>query len=153
LSLTWRLYPDPSTLCLDKCTCNRQTNPTAGAGIPVTHRGLSTAFAVVTGHEDPTKDGSSTDWQALAHIPTIVVLMGLENAASICRTLVEAGRSGDIPAVAIQRGATPRQVVVRATLQSLPEAITAHNLTPPAVIVVGEVVNLADELQTVEMFG
>lgn len=125
------------------------------AGIPVTHRGLSTAFAVVTGHETPDKagldthsTGSSTDWNALARIPTLVILMGLENAPAICRALIMAGRAGDTPAAAIQQGATPHQKVVIATLQTLAQAIAEHCLTPPVTIVIGRVVRLADALGT-----
>ena len=124
----------------------------AAAGIPVTHRGLATAFAVVTGNESPDKTGSTTDWQALAQIPTLVVLMGLENAASICQTLMAHGRAAETPAAAIQQGAASEPVFVRATLGTLPDCIAERRLTPPAVIVVGEVVRLAGELTTLEMW-
>lgn len=118
----------------------------ASAGIPVTHRSLARAFAVVAGHDDPAAASGDPDWEALSRIPTLVVLMGLENAASICRALIAAGRSGKTPAAAIQQGATPQQVVVIAELEALPAAIAARRLTPPVIIVVGEVVRLAGEL-------
>lgn len=116
------------------------------AGIPVTHRGLARAFAVVTGHEDPASSDNDTDWQALARIPTLVILMGLENVEVICQTLTAAGRAGDTPVAAIQDGSTPRQKVVITTLQSLPQAIADQQLSTPVVIVIGEVVRLAGEL-------
>lgn len=114
----------------------------ASADIPVTHRGCSTAFAVVTGHEAPDKATSSTDWTALARIPTLIVLMGVKNAALIAQVLMDAGRAGDTPAAVIQQGATSAQKVICSTLQELPQAIIAHGIMSPAVIVIGEVVQL-----------
>lgn len=118
----------------------------ASAGIPVTHRGIATAFAVVTGHEAPGKDQSGTDWAALAHIPTLVILMGLENAAQIFQALINAGRQPDTPAAVIRQGATSEQIVLAGTIQTLPDQITEFKLTPPAIMIVGEVVHLADIL-------
>jgi uroporphyrin-III C-methyltransferase len=118
----------------------------AYAGIPVTHRGISTAFAVVTGHEDPHKVESPTDWVALAGIPTVVIMMGVARAEAICAALIDAGRAASTPAAAIQEGTTVNQRVVRATLETLPQAILDAHLEPPVVIVVGEVVTLAGEL-------
>src|SRR3972149_5896359 len=70
----------------------------AYAGIPVTHRGLASTFAVVTGHEDPTKAGSSIDWEKLATgVDTLVFLMGMQNIAAICRELVRHGRPATTP--------------------------------------------------------
>lgn len=121
------------------------------AGIPVTHRGISTAFAVVTGHETPGKAESTTDWKALARIPTLIILMGLENAAPICQTLIDAGRPTETPAAVIQHRATPKQTTHLATLQTLPQLITEYQLIPPAVIIIGEVVHLADTLSIQEV--
>jgi uroporphyrin-III C-methyltransferase len=118
----------------------------AYAGIPVTHRGLATAFAVVTGHEDSGKTESATDWTALAKIPTVVVLMGAAQAASICAALLAGGRAAETPAAAIHLGTRCQQQVVRATLSTLPQALIDHPLAPPVVIVVGEVVGLAEDL-------
>jgi len=64
----------------------------AYAGIPVTHRNLSTAFAVVAGTRRPTKPGSQTDWSALAHVPTLIILMGTRRTGVICAALIAAGR-------------------------------------------------------------
>lgn len=116
----------------------------AYAGIPVTHRGMATSFAVVTGHECTAS--SKTDWCALAHIPTLVVLMGVAQIAQIAEQLMKAGRPADTPAAAISQGCTDQQQVVSATLKTLPFAIEATGLTAPAVIVIGEVAALNEQL-------
>lgn len=118
----------------------------AYAGIPLTQRGVSTAFAVVTGHEAAHKLTSTTDWAALARIPTLVVLMGARWIEPICAALIGAGCNGGTPAAAIAWGTTAQQRVVQATLQTLPAALVANHITAPTVIVIGEVAALADEL-------
>jgi uroporphyrin-III C-methyltransferase len=118
----------------------------AYAGIPVTHRGLVTSFAVVTGHEDPTKPESTTDWVALARIPTLILLMAVKHIADICTELIEAGRLAETPAAVISWATTDFQRVQRTTLAELPETIIRHELPTPAVIVIGEVAALADQL-------
>lgn len=118
----------------------------AYAGIPVTHRGLSTAFAVVTGHECADKAKSTTDWGALARIPTLVVLMGLGNAACIAQKLIDAGLAPTTPAAAISQGTTDAQQRVSTTIAELANAIAAAALPSPAILVIGEVAALADEL-------
>ncbi len=117
------------------------------AGVPVTHRGLSTAFAVVTGHEAPGKPRSPTDWEALARIPTLVVLMALKRTPEICRALIAAGRSPDTPAMLISRGGTPEQRALQGTLQSLPQMLENEPLPAPALLVAGPTVNLASILR------
>jgi uroporphyrin-III C-methyltransferase len=118
----------------------------AYAGIPVTHRGLSTAFAVVTGHECADKNKSTTDWDALARIPTLIVLMGLSNAACIAQNLIDAGLAPTTPAAAISQGTTDAQQSVVTTVAELADAIAAAALPSPAILVIGEVAALADEL-------
>lgn len=118
----------------------------AYAGIPVTQRGVSTAFAVVTGHEAAHKLKSTTDWAALARIPTLVILMGLQWLDELCAALVAAGRPPDMPACVISWGTTDAQQVVRATLDTLPGAVAAAHLRAPGIIVVGDVVALSDVL-------
>ena len=128
----------------------------AYAGIPVTDRRAASAVAFVTGHEDPTKGGSTIPWQALAHIPTLVVLMGVGNLEAICTQLVAAGRDPATPAAVVERGTTPRQRLVRAPLGELAEAAARAGVRPPAVIVVGEVVEIGRELnwyQNLPLFG
>lgn len=115
----------------------------AYAGIPVTHRGVSSAFTVVTGHT--CEHGSSdVDWDALAGSGTLVILMGLGRLPRIARTLVDAGRSPETPVAVIQSGSTEQQEVVRGTLADI-DARAAH-LQPPATIVVGDVVALGEAL-------
>ena len=118
----------------------------AYAGIPVTHRGMVTSFAVVTGHEDASKPESATDWAALAQVPTLILLMAAKNMAYIREELLKAGRPAKTPAMAISAATTDQQRTVRATLATLPEEIAAHQLPTPMVIVLGDVVTLHDRL-------
>ncbi|MCB0207791.1 MAG: uroporphyrinogen-III C-methyltransferase [Anaerolineae bacterium] len=118
----------------------------AYAGIPVTHRGMVTSFAVVTGHEDPNKPESTTDWAALAQVPTLVMLMAAKNIARIRGELMAAGRAEDTPAAAISWATTNQQQVVRTTLGKLPEDIEVHQLPTPMIVVLGEVATLHDKL-------
>lgn len=117
----------------------------AFAGIPLTHRGVSNTFAVVTGHAQAGAPDSA-DWEALARMPTLVILMGLERIDAIVERLLAAGRSAETPAAAIGWGTTDRQQVVAAALRDLPGAVAAAALPAPAVIVVGEVAALRDQL-------
>ncbi len=122
----------------------------AAAGIPVTHRRLASAFAVVTGHEC---DGvSSLDWEALARVPTLVVLMGLSALPEITARLLEHGADPDTPAAVIASGTLPAQRTVVATIATLAERVAEEGLEPPATVVVGEVVRLR-ELLTGEAVG
>ncbi|MGB2937266.1 MAG: uroporphyrinogen-III C-methyltransferase [Phycisphaerae bacterium] len=117
----------------------------AYAGIPVTHRGLASAVAFVTGHEAEEKGGSAIDWEALARWKgTLVFYMGVENLAKICRKLTDHGLAPDTPAAAIRWGTTPRQDVLTATVATLPQRAASADLKPPAVILVGEVVRLRE---------
>ncbi|MEZ4866458.1 MAG: uroporphyrinogen-III C-methyltransferase [Caldilineaceae bacterium] len=116
----------------------------AYAGIPVTQRGVATSFTVVTGHA--CDESSGTDWAALARMPTLVILMGVGQIAAIADQLLQAGRAAATPAAAIQWGGTPEQKVVRATLATLAYAIGVSGIEAPAVIVVGEVAALHDQL-------
>ncbi|MBI3958074.1 MAG: uroporphyrinogen-III C-methyltransferase [Chloroflexi bacterium] len=118
----------------------------AYAGVPVTHRAIATSFAVITGHEAPGKANSQTDWGALARIPTLVVLMGIGQIASIAQALVAAGRDGQTPAIAISQGSTDQQQSVRSTLADLSSAIDRARLAAPAVIVIGQVAAFHDQL-------
>ncbi|MFN2557389.1 MAG: uroporphyrinogen-III C-methyltransferase [Nitriliruptorales bacterium] len=115
----------------------------AAADIPVTHRGLASGFAVITGHEDPGKDESQVDWAAVAAFPgTLVVLMGLGRLRSIADLLIAHGRDPATPAAAVRWGTTVEQEVVEAPLGQLPEAVASHGLQPPVTIVIGEVVEM-----------
>lgn len=119
----------------------------AYAGIPVTHRGVAPAFAVVTGHEDPTKAETQVDYAALARFPgTLLLYMGVGRLEQIAGALVAAGRPATTPAALVQWGSTPRQRTVTGTLADIARQRDAAGITNPAIIVVGEVVALADEL-------
>ncbi|MFN8050184.1 MAG: uroporphyrinogen-III C-methyltransferase [Acidimicrobiales bacterium] len=108
----------------------------AYAGIPVTRRYSSTSFTVVTGHEDPTKDRSDVDWEAIARVGgTIVVLMGVAHLAEICARLIAGGLSPDTPAAAVRWGTRPDQQTTRATLATLAD----KRLAAPSVVVIGDV--------------
>ncbi len=118
----------------------------AYAGIPVTHRDLSRSFAVVTGHQDPTRDADSLPWEALARIGTVCVLMGVRRLAQIAERLTAAGRAPDTPAALVEQATTPAQRVVLATLATIAAEAERASISPPAVLVVGEVAALRERL-------
>jgi len=120
----------------------------AYAGIPVTHRELSSSFAVITGHEDPGKDSSSINWEKLANgADTLVFLMGMKNLPQIVARLIEHGRPPGTPVAVIREGTNPGQKTVTGSLKDIVAEVEKHRLTPPAVIVVGEVVRLREKLR------
>jgi len=116
----------------------------AAAGIPVTHRRLASAFAVVTGHE--CEGVSNVDWEALARVPTLVVLMGLSALPEIIARLLEHGADPDTPAAVIASGTLPDQRTVVGTLATLATRVAEDGLEPPATIVIGEVVRVRELL-------
>ena len=117
----------------------------AYAGIPLTHRKFASSFAVVTGHEAG-KPQSSIDWSKLAtSVDTLVILMGLSNLPIIVPKLLAHGRSPETPAALIRWGTTSEQQTIIGTLSDIAEK--GALLEAPVVIVVGEVVSLADKLQ------
>ena len=123
----------------------------AYAGIPVTHRDLASAVAFVTGHEDPSKEESALDWDALARFPgTLVLYMGVKNLALIADRLVSAGRPADEPAAVVQRGTLPGQRSVLATLGDIASAVAAEGLHAPAITVVGPAAGLHQTLAWIE---
>jgi uroporphyrinogen III methyltransferase/synthase len=129
----------------------------AYAGIPVSHRGVATSFAVLTGHEDPAKPESSIHWRELATgTDTLICLMGVESLPEIMKKLVEAGRSPQTPVAVTRWGTLPRQQTVTGTLADIVERTRAADFGPPAVTVIGEVVRLRDQLEWFEtrpLFG
>jgi uroporphyrinogen III methyltransferase/synthase len=119
----------------------------AYAGIPVTHRGIASAVALITAHEDPAKGDQALDWDALARFPgTLIFYMGVGRLASVAAALMGSGRAGDEPAAIIERGTLPEQRTVRATLATLADAAAAAGVRPPAITLVGAVADLADDL-------
>ena len=119
----------------------------AYAGIPVTHRHVAASFAVVAGHEDPSKKDSSHDWHALAKVDTLVILMGVGRLEALQNELLNAGRSPDTPAAAVQWGTTEQQRTVVATLATLATAVREAGLSAPAALITGEVVALREQLR------
>jgi uroporphyrinogen III methyltransferase/synthase len=128
----------------------------AYAGIPLTHRGYTSTVAFVTGHEDPGKEKSDIDWKTLSGIGTLVFLMGVKNLEQIVGNLLKNGKSPETPAALIQRGTTPDQKTVKATMRDIADKAKESHVTPPAILVVGEVVGLREELNWFEkkpLFG
>ncbi len=120
----------------------------AYAGIPVTHRRYTTLVTLITGHEDPNKEASAIPWEALAQNPgTLVFLMGVKNLPEICRQLVAKGRDPRTPAALIEKGATLAQRTVTGTLSDLAQKAREAAIQPPAVLVVGQVVELRQRLK------
>lgn len=118
------------------------------AGIPVTHRHVATSFAVITGHEDPTKGESTINWKGLATaVDTLVFLMGVENIERISSQLIANGRSADCPAAVIRWGTRPEQRTLITTVGQAAADVKATGMKPPAIFLVGEVVKLREQLQ------
>ncbi|MFD0808170.1 uroporphyrinogen-III C-methyltransferase [Nocardioides caeni] len=114
------------------------------AGIPVTHRGVTHEFTVVSGHLPPEHPESLVDYEALARMQgTVVVMMGVENAPRIAEALVAGGRDADLPVAVICDGTMPTQRTVLATLGNLAERLVQESVKPPAIIVIGDVVRVA----------
>jgi len=114
------------------------------AGIPVTHRGVTVSFRVVTGHESSGKDHSQIPWQNYKTDDTIIFLMGLHRLEIISKKLIEIGKARDYPVAVISRGTTKDEQTVVGTLDTIWEL--AKNLPTPALIVVGKVVHLREQL-------
>ncbi len=129
----------------------------AYAGIPVTQRGLAVSFRVITGHEAPGKDESDLNWDEIAATEgTLVFLMGVRNLPIICERLMAGGRTAQTPAAIIANGATPAQRTVTGTLANIAARCEEAGIAPPAVIVVGEVARLREQLSWFEnkaLFG
>jgi uroporphyrin-III C-methyltransferase len=117
----------------------------AVAGIPVTDRRYASAFAIVTGHQ--CDDASAVDWDALARIPTLVVLMGFHALAEITRRLLAHGLHPSTPAAIVSCGTMPGQQTVTGTLASIARLTRDAGIAPPATLVVGDVVRLREILQ------
>jgi uroporphyrinogen III methyltransferase/synthase len=124
---------------------------TAYAGIPVTHRDDASAVAFITGHEDPEKEESALDWEALARFPgTLVFYMGVKRLGDNAAALIAAGRDAEEPAAAVERGTMEGQRTVVATLGTLAEAVAHEQVKAPALIVVGQVVGRRESLAWLE---
>jgi uroporphyrinogen III methyltransferase/synthase len=129
----------------------------AYAGKPITHRGYSSSFAVLPGYEDMTKEESAIDWAKLATgAGTLIFLMAVKNMNILVKKLIENGRNPDTPVAVIRWGTRPDQKTITGTLRNIADIVKEKDIKPPAVMVVGDVVNLRKKLMWYEkkpMFG
>ncbi|HEY9479607.1 MAG TPA: uroporphyrinogen-III C-methyltransferase [Gemmatimonadaceae bacterium] len=120
----------------------------AYAGIPVTHRAVATSVTFITGHEDPTKGESGTDWSALARTGgTLVLYMGVRRLPEIVRALAAGGMSLETPAAMVEWGTFPRQRTITATLGTLVDVARREKIAAPSITVIGDVVALREEIR------
>ncbi len=129
----------------------------AYAGIPLTHRNYSSLFTVITGNEDATKPESTINWKALAELDgTLVFLMAVRNLEAITERLIINGKDPDTPAALIRWGTRADQITFTGTLRNIPEIVRLNDVKPPAIFIVGRVVELRRFLQWYEkkpLFG
>jgi len=128
----------------------------AYAGIPLTHRKLTSSVTFVTGHEDPTKNESSIDWENISAVGTIVFMMAVKNLPHIVANLINNGRNPDTPVALIRWGTNPDQETLTGTLRNIAKLVKEKNFLPPAIFVVGDVVTLRKDLMWFEkkpLFG
>jgi uroporphyrin-III C-methyltransferase len=120
----------------------------ASVGIPLTHRKYASQVTILTGNEDPTKQKPALDWKLLASLRgTIVILMGVANLGKIAGVLVKNGKRGTTPVAIIERGLRKDRRITTATLTNIAAVAKSAGVKPPAVIVIGDVVNLYDPQQ------
>lgn len=120
----------------------------AYAGIPVTHRDFTSTFAIITGHEDPTKDTSNIAWDKIATgAGTLVFLMGMSNLPQIVAQLTKNGRSPKTPIALIRWGTFAQQETLEGTLEDIVDKVREADFGPPVVMIVGEVVKLREKLR------
>jgi uroporphyrinogen III methyltransferase/synthase len=129
----------------------------AYAGIPITHRNITSSMALITGHETPDKEESDLDYAALASWPgTLGFYMGVKNLPKIAASLIEHGKDPATPAALIRWGTTAKQETVTGTLETITDVATKAGIKPPALIVVGHVVALREKISWFEkrpLFG
>ncbi len=123
----------------------------AYAGIPVTHRDYGTSFAIVTGHGRADKGADHLNWPALATgIDTIAFYMGVGNLAYICQQLIAHGRKAETPVAIIERGTTEKQRTITGNLETIINLAAQESIENPAMILVGEVVQLREKIKWYE---
>ena len=129
----------------------------AYAGIPLTHRKISSSFAVIPGYEDATKQNSAIDWEKLATgVGTLVFLMAVKNMDELAGKLIENGKPPETPVAVVRWGTRPEQRTIISTLGEIAGQMRQNEIRPPAVVVVGEVVRLREKLrwyETKPLFG
>ena len=117
----------------------------AFAGVPVTHRQITSAFTVFTGHENPITGESNIDYEALvaaARLGTLVLMMGVFYLSHITQRLIEAGIPADTPALCVEWGTTQKQREVEGVLATIAAIVQAADIQPPAITIIGQVVGL-----------
>lgn len=120
----------------------------SAAGIPVTHRGVTHEFVVVSGHLRPDHPDSLVDWPSLGRLTgTIVLLMAVERIGLFAEVLTKNGRASDTPVVVVQEGTTRSQRVVRATLADVATRVREENVRPPAIVVIGPVAGFDETIR------
>jgi len=127
----------------------------AYAGIPLTHRGYTSSVAFVTGQQDPTGD-ESIDWEALSSVGTLVFLMGVKNLPHIVANLIKHGKDAATPAALIRWGTTADQETISCSLKDMVKKAEEMRFSPPAILIVGHVVGLREDLNWFEkkpLFG
>ncbi len=121
----------------------------AYAGIPVSHRGINTSFHIFTGHTK--KDGKAIDYETVAKLEgTLVFLMGVKNIGKISSGLVNNGKISSTPVAVIENGSTCHQRTVVGTLETITKIVEEEKVKSPSIIIVGEVVNLREQLSWFE---
>jgi uroporphyrin-III C-methyltransferase/precorrin-2 dehydrogenase/sirohydrochlorin ferrochelatase len=122
----------------------------AAANVPVTHRGVSQEFHVISVHVPPGDPKSTVDWPNLARSGgTLVLMMAVERIGAIAETLIRDGRSSETPVMVVQDGTLPTQRTLYATLSTVAERVTAAGIRPPAIVIVGDVVKVGQEVEMV----
>ncbi|MEM2934066.1 MAG: uroporphyrinogen-III C-methyltransferase [Methanocellales archaeon] len=119
------------------------------AGIPITHRDFASAVTFIAGHEDPSKEKSALNWDALAKLQgTLVILMGVGKLEENVKALLSHGKDPRTPVAIIERGTTREQRIITGNLKNITAIAKRRNVKPPAVIVIGEVVSLHSKLRS-----
>ncbi|RVX43663.1 uroporphyrinogen-III C-methyltransferase [Nonomuraea polychroma] len=122
----------------------------AAAGVPVTHRGVSQEFHVISVHVAPDDPKSTVDWPALARSEgTLVLMMAVERLAKVAEALLRDGRSPETPVMVVQDGTLPTQRAVIASLSTVADRVSAAGIRPPAIVIVGDVVRVGQEVEMV----
>jgi uroporphyrin-III C-methyltransferase/precorrin-2 dehydrogenase/sirohydrochlorin ferrochelatase len=122
----------------------------AAAGVPVTHRGVSQEFHVISVHVAPDDPRSTVDWPALARSEgTLVLMMAVERLAKVTEALLRDGRAPETPVMVVQDGTLPTQRAVIASLSTVADRVSAAGIRPPAIVVVGDVVRVGQEVEMV----
>lgn len=128
----------------------------AYAGIPFTHRGITSTAGFITGHEMDGKDESGIDWHSIAGLGTLVFYMGVRNLPVIVKNLKKEGRSGTTPAAIVQWGTMTSQRSAEGTLDTIVDVVEKEKISTPALIIIGDVVSLRSKLNWFEkkpLFG